>query len=365
VLEKFTVKVSGAASNYDVVIGAGVISKLPELVELNRYSSVAIVFDEAIERLWLPKLRAGISQDLHTFPVKSGEHSKDVDSLKLLWNGFAHARLDRSCVVINLGGGMVCDLGGFAASTYLRGVDFIHVPTTLLSQVDASIGGKTAVNVVGAKNIAGTFAAPASVIMDVQTLSTLPERELKSGFAEIIKHGLIADSSLLEVLKNFSLSTLDDAQLIELVARSCRIKQLVVESDFRESGLRQTLNFGHTLGHAIEGASHLTKTPLLHGEAIGIGMVGEAYLSMKLGNIDAQTLKDIERLLTSFGLPTRIPSQVDVAEIGKLLTLDKKRTKTELRWVMLAKIGQAIFDVTIPVQLVAEAINYLIVPQST
>jgi len=335
------------------------IEQLPTLLDLPRYSTIVVVADrgagDARARL-LKTLRVSESAVLL---IEGGESQKCLEELTAVWRFFAEQKIDRRSLVIVIGGGATTDLVGFAAATYMRGVSFINIPTTLLAQVDASIGGKVGVNFAGVKNLLGSIAQPAGVVIDIEALATLPERELRSGFAEVVKHGLIADRAYFTLATSRSCGEWSGEELVALVYRSCEIKRSIVESDETEQGLRKTLNFGHSIGHAIEalylsGGQHLT-----HGEAISIGMYGEAYISHRVGKISAEDLTSIKNGLRATGLPTHLPTATSTSALRELLSRDKKNVSGLVKWTLLEEIGRATFDVVVPEEYIADALTLL------
>jgi len=278
--------------------------------------------------------------------LPDGEVHKNWQTLNLIFDELLGAQADRKATLIALGGGVVGDMTGFAAACYMRGVPFVQVPTTLLSQVDSSVGGKTGINHPLGKNMIGAFWQPSAVLADIGTLSTLPERELAAGLAEVIKHGVIADEKYFDWIEaNIeSLNARDTATLSYAVQRSCEIKAQVVASDEREQGLRATLNFGHTFGHAIEAG--LGYGEWLHGEAVGCGMVMAADLSARLGFIDEALVPRIKALVTAAKLPVTGPDLGEDRYID-LMRVDKKAEGGDIRFVLLNRLGQA-FMTSVP-----------------
>jgi 3-dehydroquinate synthase len=270
----------------------------------------------------------------------------------------AKHRLERKSFILALGGGVVGDLAGFVAATYLRGIDFVQVPTTLLAQVDSSVGGKVGVNLTAGKNLVGAFHQPRLVLCDVDTLDTLPNRELRAGLAEVIKYGIIYDRAFFERLENDLplLLKLDPATASEVVARCCEIKAEVVSKDERESGLRAILNFGHTVGHALEAISGYGK--YLHGEAIAIGQVAATRLSNTLTGLDAREAFRIEEVFTRAGLPTHVRlKKRDLTRLARAMQLDKKVSGGDVRFVLAKRIGEVVWGQTVPLAEVMKAIN--------
>ena len=266
------------------------LEELSRFVSQGDYSRFFVLTDENTAIHCLPQVQAYFEgkNNFDIIEINAGEESKDIDFCIGIWKMLIDFGADRKSLLINLGGGVISDMGGFVASTYKRGIDFVHVPTTLLSQVDASVGGKTGVDVDKIKNIIGTFTQPKAVFIVNEFLSSLPERQVLSGAAEMLKHGLIADAAYWHLLKNSNLSAPSE----DLIYRSVEIKNEVVTADPFERGIRKSLNFGHTIGHALETNSLLHDThPLTHGEAIAIGMICESYLSHKKSGLTADELR--------------------------------------------------------------------------
>jgi 3-dehydroquinate synthase len=344
---------------YPIKIGSKILERFGEVFDLSGYSKVVVVVDEVLLDSALPKILKGIPVGSVPLSVSGGETGKVIDAVARLWGAFLNAGMDRRSVVINLGGGAVTDLGGFAASTFMRGVDFIQVPTTLLAQVDASVGGKVGINFGGIKNLVGAFDQPKGVLIDVDTLSTLPRREFLSGFSEIVKHGLIYDSEFFSVLEDCAGVDLDDESLTRIITRSCEIKAAIVASDERETGARKLLNFGHTVGHAIEALSYAAGEPLLHGEAVSIGMVAETYLSFLAGFISSGGCQRVEQCLSRSGLPIRLPFDVSNEELISKMKVDKKNVGGTMRWTLLSSIGVGVYDQHLSHATVSAALDYL------
>jgi 3-dehydroquinate synthase len=322
-----------------------------------RYSKSLVIVDENTEKYCLPHIA-------HLFPsdsiirIESGEENKHLVTCDLIWAFMTDAELDRKAVVFNLGGGVIGDMGGFSAATYKRGIDFIQIPTTLLSQVDASVGGKLGVDFKGFKNHIGVFKEPVAVIIDDQFLQTLPFAELRSGFAEIIKHCLIADAGKWNEIKNTS--DLTKFNWLELAQHSVAIKDKITKEDPTEKGLRKILNFGHTIGHAIE--TYFLNQPgkrLLHGEAIAIGMIAEAYLAEAKGFISRSDVHEIEQyILQIYGKVIIDPSTIE--EIIDLTHQDKKNEHGVVLYSLLNKIGEANFNISANREETRAAIEYYV-----
>ena len=339
-------------------IGINLLGKLNHQVDFSQYSKVAVLTDSGVAKLWLPLLLKSLKFKPAIIIIPAGEQHKNLTTLNFVWRQLLRHRLDRRSLLINLGGGVVSDLGGLAAATFMRGIDFINIPTTLLAQVDAASGGKTAIDFAGVKNLIGTFTLPKAIIIDAQTLSSLPRRQLVSGWAEIIKHGLIKDRRHWQLASAKPPSQFSQAELIQLIKQSVKIKTAIVAADAHESGLRKLLNFGHTIGHALEALSLNSQTPLLHGEAVSLGMAAAAKLSQLKGFLTEQDISLIELSLKRAGLPIRI-KKIAVAKILNLIRTDKKTVRKNTRWTLLESIGQAIFNQTATKKQIVEAILWL------
>jgi 3-dehydroquinate synthase len=351
------VNVARAESHSPLWVDRALIEKIPTLVPLSTYSSVVVVADGGASHTKDRVCTALSIPPSRVRTLKGGESQKEVNQLVNLWEFFVEQKLDRRSLVVTVGGGATSDLVGFAAGTYMRGVAFLHVPSTLLAQVDASIGGKAGINFQGVKNLIGSIAQPVGIIIDIDALATLPERELRSGFAEIVKHGLIADRDYFDNVTSRDCGHWTPDEMVGLVHRSCEIKKRVVESDEMERGPRKTLNFGHSIGHAIESFALVHGPALTHGEAISIGMYGEAYISYRIGKISAADLSTIDAGLKTAGLLSRLPFAIPTSELRALVAKDKKNVGGEVKWSLLERIGTAIFDVVIPEELIVEALS--------
>lgn len=340
--------------NQSVVI-APIGESLPDFLSSKQYSKIVVIADNNTKRHCYPILKVFLPKH-SVVPVLSGEAHKTLATCEKIWEAMTKDELDRHALVINVGGGVIGDMGGFCAAVYKRGIDFIQVPTTLLSQVDASVGGKLGIDFQGFKNHLGVFNIPKSVLIDPVFLKTLPEREIRSGFAEIIKHCLIADGTKWEEIRA---KDFEEQNWPDLIAHSVKIKQQVVDQDPTEKGLRKILNFGHTLGHAVE-TCFLNKGPkerLFHGEAIAVGMIMEAYLSFERKMIDQQTLTNIEEFLfATYGKVKILPE--DIEEIIALTRQDKKNKGKEIRFSLLSGAGQCAFDIVVTAAEMRKSIAY-------
>lgn len=346
------VHVALGARSYDIQIGSGLLAGVGErvkaLLAAGPPSNVAaVVTDSKVAGLYLEPVatslrRAGYS--VVEISIPEGEPHKNLAWLAVLYDRLIEGRAERGSPIVAVGGGVVGDLAGFAAATYLRGVPVVQVPTTLLAQVDAAIGGKTAINHAAGKNLIGAFHQPRMVAIDVDTLRTLPRRELLAGLAEVVKYGAILDAALFDRLEREveRLLAVDRELMIEVVAECCRLKASVVEADETEGDFRAVLNFGHTLGHAIETLTEYRT--FLHGEAVAIGMVAAARLSRRLGYLSAADEQRIGRLLERLGLPTAMPADLDREAVALAVEADKKAAGKKIKFVCLEAIGRTRFE---------------------
>jgi 3-dehydroquinate synthase len=323
--------------SYPIVIGRGLLGGVFDLSEYVRGTDCLIVSNETVAPLYLDKLLPCLAAcDVRTIRLPDGEIFKTVATMQAILDDLVSMGANRDTTVIALGGGVVGDIAGFAAACYMRGVAFVQVPTTLLAQVDSSVGGKTGVNHPGGKNLVGAFHQPELVLIDTDTLATLPEREFRAGLAEVIKYGAICDAAFFAWLESNVARLLDKnpKALTHAIRRSCELKATVVAEDERESGRRAILNFGHTFGHAIEHSVGYGEW--LHGEAVAAGMVMAAGLS----GIAADDLARLQQLLTAAGLPTKAPA-ISSDRWFEAMGMDKKVQKKQLRFVLLRALGDA------------------------
>jgi 3-dehydroquinate synthase len=327
---------------------------LPKFLEKKSYSKTVILVDANTKKHCLQHI-LNILPKTKIISINAGEKHKTLETCSHIWQAMTAEGLDRHALLINVGGGVIGDMGGFCASTYKRGIDFIQIPTTLLSQVDASVGGKLGIDFQGLKNHLGVFTLPKAVLIDPKFLKTLPWRELRSGFAEIIKHCLIKDKSMFDIIKKLDL---EDQNLKELIAHSVKIKSEIVEADFTEKTIRKTLNFGHTIGHAVEThlLDHKTKHAL-HGEAIAAGMIMEAYLAYKKGMLAEADLIDIEEYLFSVYGQIEI-QETDFNEILKHCKQDKKNKNNIIRASLLNGVGTCAYDIPLSLSDIKLALKY-------
>ncbi|MBC8172566.1 MAG: 3-dehydroquinate synthase [Chitinophagales bacterium] len=323
-----------------------------------KYASIFILADENTNKFCLPLLIAQLSGvPFHIILIRSGESEKNIETCKMLWARLIEENAGRKSVLINLGGGVIGDMGGFVASTFKRGFDFINIPTTLLSQVDASVGGKLGIDFDGIKNIIGVFNDPKAVFISTEFLQTLPYEQLRSGFAEVLKHGLIRNKNYFDEIRNIDIKSYQNWS--EIVSRSVEIKKQVVEKDPLEKDLRKILNFGHTIGHAIETLS-LTRdeiTPLLHGEAIAIGMICEAWLSSRGNNLPEEELNAIVKTISNYFNHHDL-KKMKSEDIITLMKQDKKNFNEHISLSLLNKIGDCGFDLQVDEKLIKESLEY-------
>ncbi len=343
--------------SYPIVIGCSLRSCANSLAPYIKGDQVLVVSNETIAPLYLEKLLANIDvRTLDTLVLPDGEQYKTVETLNTIYDALLEHRHDRSTTLIALGGGVIGDITGFAAACYQRGVNFIQIPTTLLAQVDSSVGGKTAVNHPLGKNMIGAFHQPQCVLIDIQTLQSLPEREYRAGIAEVIKYGLITDLDFFVWLEEHMprLLAREEDAVLYAVEHSCRLKAHVVSEDERESGLRAILNLGHTFGHAIE--THEGYGQWLHGEAVAAGMCMAADLSMRQGWISVADLERVVTLMTQAGLPTAPPA-ITVEQFLALMAVDKKALGGKVRLVLLESLGKAVISADYGADLLAATLS--------
>ncbi len=340
--------------HYDISIGKASMA-LSEYLRQHRYPKLAVICDNNTRRHCLPRLIDALPEEFLIIEIPSGEAHKSIHTSSQIWNQLVLARFTRQDLLINLGGGVIGDMGGFAASCYMRGLDFIQIPTTLLSQVDASVGGKLAIDFEGYKNMIGLFQDPKAVLIDPDFLESLPYEELKSGYAEMIKHALIKDKTSWEEMVAAS-DKWQSYISLENIYTSVLIKKAVVQADPKEKGLRKILNFGHTIGHAIESYSHTIGVPLTHGHAIAIGMMAEAYLSKKLTSLSADNYRTIISYLVS--IYGDVPRQYleNPTALIELMKGDKKNQHDRFNFSLLGGIGVCYIDIDVETGLLKESL---------
>lgn len=337
---KLTVKLG--SRSYPIYIGAGLLGDASLLAAIVAGKKVCVVTNETIAPLYLDKVSVLLGRDADCVVIlPDGEQHKHLRSLEVIFDKLLEAKLNRSSLLLALGGGVIGDMTGFAAACYQRGIDFIQVPTTLLAQVDSSVGGKTGVNHPLGKNMIGAFHQPRAVIIDTDTLKTLPGRELAAGLAEVIKYGLIADKAFFSWLEQniAALNQCDALSLTYAIRRSCEIKADVVAKDETEGGIRAILNLGHTFGHAIEAKQGYGNW--LHGEAVAAGMVMAVDLSCRLGWLEPGVLARSVALLQAANLPVKAPKGMAVEDFLEAMSVDKKNVEGKIRLVLLKALGEA------------------------
>jgi shikimate kinase/3-dehydroquinate synthase len=335
----------GMGAGYDAIVQSGGLDSLGEMLKVRGLQNHIVVTDENVARFHSDRVlgslhRSNFESRLVTLPA--GESFKTLDSITCLWRNFLEAQLDRKSTVVALGGGVIGDLAGFAAATFMRGVSWVVVPTTLLSIVDSSLGGKTGFDLPEGKNLIGSFHPPRLVLADPQVLGTLPEAELRSGLAEVLKHGIIADPHLFDLAAHGLEAVKRDLQ--QIVQRAMAVKIKIIEEDPYEKGFRAALNLGHTVGHAVESVSGYR---LRHGEAVAIGMVSEAKLAEKLGLAGKGLSVRIADALSAIGLPTRIPEDLPNEDIIRAIRFDKKKAAGLIRFTLPVDIGRVQVNVEV------------------
>ena len=326
---------------------------------LSRHTRYFVIADICLKPLAIRLIRSLARRCAGSVFLRGGESIKDMATLPYLYRAAAHVRLDRQSVVIAIGGGVIGDIAGFFAATYLRGIRIAHIPTTLMAQVDSAIGGKTGVNLPGGKNLIGAFHQPSLVIVDPSTLNTLPEREFRAGLAEVVKYGVIANAELFRRLELHMEKILqrDLAELSWVIRQCCAIKARVVSRDEREvTGLRAILNFGHTIGHGIEAAAQYS---LLHGEALGVGMAGATHLSEELTGLSPHAGQRIRNLIQRAGLPIRLQKPLPTKKIFTAMRLDKKSAREQIHFVLAKRIGSVQTGFPVTIKTIQSALNQL------
>lgn len=348
------------SSSYEIRIGSEILDRMALLIAKNNQAGRHIVISDAnVGGLYGAELVAGLrgvglNADLLEFPA--GEAAKNINTALDVAQKLLELRADRSSMLIALGGGVVGDLVGFIASVFMRSIPYIQIPTTLMAQVDSSIGGKTAIDLPSGKNLLGTFYQPQAVFADLRYLTTLPEKEFENGLAEIIKYGIIDDEKMFCLLEDDmeSVKKGDPALLLKLVETCCRIKKSIVEIDEKEQGLRRILNFGHTLGHAIEAQSDYA---VAHGEGVALGMIAASRISENIGYLESAQRERIESLIGKSGLPVRLPVALSSEGISARLKMDKKKKGDVIHFVLLKKIGMPFINGSIEEKVIADVLE--------
>ncbi len=344
------------ANGYTIHFNEKGYDAMNQLIADNTYSSLFVLVDSHTNEYCAPSFLPYLATEipLEIIEIEAGESLKNIETCAQIWSILAELGADRKSLIINLGGGVITDIGGFIASTFKRGIDFIHVPTTLLGMVDAAVGGKNGVDMGNLKNQIGTINIPQLLLIDTQFLETLPQREMRSGLAEMLKHGLICDAGY---WKQFlDLNSLDTADLNELIYQSVVIKNNIVKQDPTENGIRKALNFGHTLGHAIESYFIESNTPLLHGEAIAIGMVLESHISMQKGLLSEADYQQIKTAIKAIYEEVAF-DKTDIERIVDLLIHDKKNEYGKIQFVLLNGIGNTTLNQLVDNELIIDSFN--------
>jgi 3-dehydroquinate synthase len=343
-------------SDYTIYIES-IDEQLSSLIAARLYSRLFVLCDSNTVEHCLPLLQNAMPEfDLNIIVIPDGELHKNIETCQIIWKALMDGQADRKSLLINLGGGVIGDMGGFCAATFKRGMDFVQIPTTLLSQVDASIGGKLGIDFQNIKNSIGVFSNPSAIFIDTRFLNTLSKRELKSGYAEILKHSLIADTA-----QWFSLSeniNLDAMNWNEIIPNSLVVKQRIVEQDPFEQNIRKGLNFGHTVGHALESLALNGATPLLHGEAVAEGMMVEAYLSYRLGQLSEQDLNHIVLYIKALYQPLHRFAPSDFEALYALMLQDKKNEGDKIMFTTLRGIGAFEYNTQCSKALVMEGLQW-------
>ncbi len=344
--------------SYPIYMGAGNLDNPELLTKHIKSKQVVVVTNETIAPLYLDRVTKHLQgYQLETIILADGEQFKTLDTLNIIFNALLEKKFSRNATLIALGGGVIGDLSGFAAACYQRGIPFIQIPTTLLSQVDSSVGGKTGVNHALGKNMLGAFYQPQSVIIDVDVLATLDDRQLAAGVAEVIKYGLIRDAKFFSwIEKNIEkIMARDQSALTYIIEQSCQNKAEIVAADERESGIRAILNLGHTFGHAIETGMGYGK--YLHGEAVAIGTCQAAELSYELGWLSQKDVARIKALFQQAGLPITVPTSLSAETFLQLMAVDKKNVDGDIRLILLNKIGEATLPIAVEKRKLLKVLN--------
>ena len=351
---------------YDIIINdsfEGLLEKVEELGFKGR--KIAIITDTNVKPLYsneILNILTPASDKIVVYAIPAGEENKNLSEIEKIYEVLIENHFDRHDLIVALGGGVVGDMAGFTAATYLRGISFIQIPTTLLAQTDSSIGGKTGVDFNGYKNMVGAFHMPRLVYMNLSCLGSLDAREYSSGMAEILKHGLIKDNKYYEWLINHfqEINERDPDTLVHMIKRSCEIKRDVVEADPTEQGERALLNFGHTIGHAIEKYMDLK---LRHGECVALGSVAASFISYRRGYLSTEEYYEIRDMFVPFGLPITLPDDADAEKILKLTKSDKKMNGAQIRFILLKACGRAYIDTSVTDEEILSGIKELILTE--
>ena len=350
-------KVKTSSSNYSIYFGDNFIANFP-LKKVSNAKEIFLIFDSKLPESSLKKVHSFIKKSkpskFESFKFVANEKNKSLETSERILEKFIDLRFSRESLIVSLGGGITTDISGFIASVFLRGIDVIHIPTTLLAQVDASIGGKTGVNSKKYKNMIGTFKQPNSVLIDTDFLKSLSKRHIAAGYSEIIKHALIDDVKLLSKLEKFG-GRIDSVELAELIKISSKIKAKIVEQDEEEKSVRAHLNFGHTFAHAIESVQSFKG--LNHGEAVGVGMLCAAKLSFLLNKLTIKEFNRVMGIIKKYKLPTKLPSNCEPQQILKAMELDKKNKNNSLRFIILNGLGKVEIIENVPEEKILNSLK--------
>lgn len=347
-------------NSYDILFSDSFSGLNKALTDINAPKKLLVVTDSNVEKLYAREVNdilLGAGYDSAVYSFKAGEENKNMDTILGICGACIKHEMDRKSMIIALGGGVAGDMAGFAASIFMRGIDFVQIPTTLLSQSDSSVGGKTGIDFMESKNILGAFHQPKLVYINVSTLKTLPQKQFVSGMGEVIKHGIIKDKDFFEYLENNGnkVKELHSGTLIEMDRINCRIKAQVVEQDEKETGLRAILNFGHTIGHAVESAYNFKMT---HGECVGLGMISASYIAHKRGMLDSSALERIETILRLYGFKTRVILP-EADKVMDFMQKDKKKIEGSLKFVLPSEIGAVIQTTDVTREEIFAALEYI------
>lgn len=347
-------------NSYDILFSDSFSGLNKALTDINAPKKLLVVTDSNVEKLYAREVNdilLGAGYDSAVYSFKAGEENKNMDTILGICGACIKHEMDRKSMIIALGGGVAGDMAGFAASIFMRGIDFVQIPTTLLSQSDSSVGGKTGIDFMESKNILGAFHQPKLVYINVSTLKTLPQKQFVSGMGEVIKHGIIKDKDFFEYLENNGnkVKELHSGTLIEMDRINCRIKAQVVEQDEKETGLRAILNFGHTIGHAVESAYNFKMT---HGECVGLGMISASYIAHKRGMLDSSALERIENILRLYGFKTRVILP-EADKVMDFMQKDKKKIEGSLKFVLPSEIGAVIQTTDVTREEIFAALEYI------
>lgn len=347
-------------NSYEILLTDSFSSLTKALEDINAPKKLLVVTDSNVQKLYADEVNGLLLQngyDSDVYVLEAGEENKNMDSILGICKACIDHQMDRKSMIVALGGGVVGDMAGFAAAIYMRGIDFVQIPTTLLSQSDSSVGGKTGIDFMNSKNILGAFHQPKLVYINVGTLKTLPKEQFVSGMGEVIKHGIIRNADFFDYLEENSdkIKTLESETLIKMDKINCSVKADVVEQDEKENGLRAILNFGHTIGHAVESAYNFKMT---HGECVGIGMVGASYIAYKRGVIETENLNRIENILRLYDFKIRVKLP-EKEEVFAFMQKDKKKVGGKLKFVLPVKIGEVTQKTDVTKEEIFDAFEYI------